>query len=99
MDFPFIPAMETLKKELENCRFTGQCPGGLVRITVGPDQFVVAAEVDPTLLDPCKKELVAKCIVEAVNDAWNSCRSGLLDKVAQLFGGPPFRQSEGGHRE
>lgn len=95
MKFPFVAGMERLKQEIENCRFNGQCPNGLVTATVGGDQSLVAIQIDPSLLRPDNAQLVAKCIVEAVNDAWNNCKQGLFEKVAEVFGSMPFGQAEG----
>ncbi len=61
--------MQQAQQELEHLTASGEAGGGLVRATANGHRQLLKLEIDPTLLTPEDREMLADLVVAAVNKA------------------------------
>jgi hypothetical protein len=78
--------MQQVQEEIAAIRVEGVSGGGLVSVTLGGKGDLVALRIDPSLIKPDEREVLADLIVAAHNDARVKLESATQAKMQAVAG-------------
>jgi DNA-binding YbaB/EbfC family protein len=82
--------MQEMQAELDQIEVEGSAGGGLVAITLSAKGDLKSVSIDPSLLKPEEKQVVADLLIAAHAEARRKAEALLQDKMKSLTGGLPL---------
>jgi DNA-binding YbaB/EbfC family protein len=82
--------MAEMQEKLEQATVTGQSGGGLVKLTLNGKGAMMAAVIDPSLLQPGEKEILEDLIMAAHSDAKAKVEAMMAEEMKSVTGGLPL---------
>ena len=79
--------MEEMQREIAAVEVEGTAGGGLVRVVASGKGEVKRLSIDPSLIKPDEREILADLVVAAVNDARAKAEAILAEKMRAATGG------------
>ncbi|HHV79146.1 MAG TPA: YbaB/EbfC family nucleoid-associated protein [Firmicutes bacterium] len=89
MKLPFLPDMDKMRDQLEKEEFKGVSSDGLVSATATAAQSLIGINIEKSLIAQDKADQLRKSVIEAVNNALDNSKQGVLGRLAEMFGGQP----------
>jgi DNA-binding YbaB/EbfC family protein len=82
--------MQEMQAELDQIEVEGSAGGGLVAVTLSAKGDLKSVSIDPSLLKPEEKQVVADLLIAAHAEARRKAEALLQDKMKSLTGGLPL---------
>ena len=82
--------MQEMQAELDQIEVEGSAGGGLVTVTLSAKGDLKGVSIDPSLLKPEEKQVVADLLIAAHAEARRKAEVLLQDKMKTLTGGLPL---------
>ena len=79
--------MKTNEQQAEKAEFVGNAGGGLVLITCSGKGNVKKVQIDQSLLDPSKSQILEDLIIKAFNDSKKKAEDFSKESIESSLGG------------